>query len=462
MKLFDIKSANHRRDFLKISASSFLATLPTWALGNEAYVSERITALEKDYSANDNINIALIGSGGRGLYDTERALAQPGVNLVATCDVYDGRTVRSKELFGNHLFTTRHYEDILARKDVDAVIIAGTHHWNAKMVIDSLNAGKHVFVEKPMIQKVEEGPQVVAAEKANKKVLMVGSQRVSSIVYDKAKELYNKGAIGELNYVEAWWDRFSHLGAWQYSIAPDASPKNIDWQRFLGDAPQREFDPIRLFRWRNYKDYGTGVAGDLFVHLFSGLHHVISSNGPERIYSSGGIRFWKDGRDVPDFLLTTCDYPKTKSHPAFTLLLRTNFADGSGGSTGFRFIGSEGMMTVDNNVTITSKKLDPPGYNIHSFPEDVQKEYKAQHNAKYPPTRPKMNEPTKLEYTTPKGYNDLDDHLFNFFTAIRKGGKVVEDGTYGFRAAAPAILSHQSHYDGKTYLWNPNEMKIKA
>ena len=151
--------------------------------------------------------------------------------------------------------------------------------------------------------------------------------------------------------VEAWWDRNSAIGAWQYSIPPDATPENIDWDRFLGRAPKVPFEPVRLFRWRNYRDYGTGVAGDLFVHLFSGMHFVTGAIGPTRVYATGGLRFWKDGRDVPDVLLGLYDYPATEAHPAFNLALRVNFVNGAGETSGFRFVGSEGIMTIDNGVT---------------------------------------------------------------------------------------------------------------
>src|SRR6185295_18952311 len=128
------------------------------------------------------------------------------------------------------------------------------------------------------------------------RILQVGSQHPSSIVYGKARELFRAGAIGELNLVEAWINRNSSVGAGQCSIPPDASRATIDWDRFLGRATKQPFEPARLFRWRNYRDYGTGIGGDLFVHLFSGIHFILGSNGPTRVYTTGGIRYWKDGR----------------------------------------------------------------------------------------------------------------------------------------------------------------------
>ena len=153
-----------------------------------------------------------------------------------------------------------------------------------------MNAGKDVYVEKPMVQKIADGRLVVEAAKKTGRILQVGSQRVSSIVYQKAKDLISAGAIGKVNMIEAWWDRNSAIGAWQYTVPPDASEATVDWNTFLGKAPKRPYDPLRVFRWRNYQDYGTGVAGDLFVHLFSGMHHVMGVNGPSRVFATGTSR----------------------------------------------------------------------------------------------------------------------------------------------------------------------------
>jgi len=234
--------------------------------------------------------VALIGNGIRGFEDARASIAA-GAEMAAVSDVYEGRLTRAREAWGNSIFTTRDYREVLARPDVDAVIIATPDHWHRQMCIDAMNAGKDVYCEKPMVQLLADGAGVIDAARKTGRVLQVGSQRVSSIVYQKARELLDRGTIGELNMVEAYIDRNSAIGAWQYSIPPDASPTTIDWDRFLGRAPKLPFDPVRLFRWRNYRDYGTGVGGDLFVHLFSGMHFMLDAIGPTRVFATGGLRF---------------------------------------------------------------------------------------------------------------------------------------------------------------------------
>ncbi|MBV9224911.1 MAG: Gfo/Idh/MocA family oxidoreductase, partial [Acidobacteriaceae bacterium] len=295
------------------------------------------------FAANENIQIALIGAGGMGQGDAKMATALPGVKLVAACDCYDGRLKHMKEVYGNDTFTTRDYREIVARKDIDAVIVATPDHWHTRISVDCLNAGKHVYCEKPMVHAIEEGRLIIEAQAKSGKVFQVGSQYRSSFVYQKARELFQAKAIGELNAVEAWLDRNTAIGAWQYSIPTDANPQTCDWEQFQGSAPKRPWDPCRFFRWRNFQDYGTGVAGDLFVHLLTGVHTVTDSIGPTRVYATGGIRYWTD-RDVPDVMLATLDYPATQAHPAFNVMLKVNFKSSlPEESFGLKFIGSKGV-----------------------------------------------------------------------------------------------------------------------
>ncbi|MGC8760009.1 MAG: Gfo/Idh/MocA family protein [Bryobacteraceae bacterium] len=417
-------------------------------------------------SPNDRIQFATIGWGIMGSEDTRTAASVPGTKLVGVCDIYQGRLVRAQEIYGKDLFVTRDYREILARPDVDAVFIATPDHWHARIAIEAMEAGKDVYLQKPMVQRVEEGMKVIEAARRTNRIMQIGSQRVSSAVYAKARELYLDGAIGELNMVEAWWDRNSALGAWQYSIPPDASPDTVDWDRFLGHAPKRPFDPVRVFRWRNYQDYGTGVAGDLFVHLFSGLHFVLDSLGPVRIFAAGGLRYWKDGRDVPDVMVGLYDYEKAKSHPAFNLALRVNFVNGAGENSGFRFTGSDGVLLIDRGVTLI--RVPPerdPGTSAGSFDSETQKKILEEHRRKYPPreeTVDTMEGAREERWLPPRGYSDQYEHVANFFEAVRTRRPVTEDAVFGFRAAAPAVLSNTSYFERRTVRWDPESMQVKG
>ncbi|MDX2153195.1 MAG: Gfo/Idh/MocA family oxidoreductase [Bryobacteraceae bacterium] len=412
-------------------------------------------------AANDKIRVALIGAGGMGSGDADLALRVGGTELVAACDIYDGRLERAKERWPQ-VATTRDYREVIARKDVDAIIIGTPDHWHSRISIEALSAGKDVYCEKPMVQKVSEGPAVMEAQKKTGRLFQVGSQYASSPSFLKARELMKEGAIGELNMVEAWLDRNSALGAWQYSIPPDATPQRIDWDRFLGQAPKRPFEPIRLFRWRNYNDYGTGVAGDLFVHLLTGLHVVTGSLGPNRIFATGGLRFWKDGRDAPDVVLALLDYPKTAQHPEFTMALRVNFASGGGREAfGLRFVGSEGVMVVSMNSLTLSKqpREKEPGYTIETFPKAVQEAYLKDYRQKYPvlaPSAESMDSNSEQRFET-RASAHLEHHK-NFYAAIREKRVPFEDAVFGYRAAAPALLCNTSLYEKRICKWDAERM----
>lgn len=417
-------------------------------------------------SPNDKIQIALIGCGGQGQADARASVASGLTKLVAAADCYDGRLEHMREVYGSGTFVTKNYQEILERKDIDAVIVGAPDHWHRQIVVDALHAKKDVYCEKPMVQHVDDGLPVVEAQKQTGRTLQIGSQRVSSVIYKKAQELYRAGAVGKLNMVEAWWDRNSAVGAWEYAIPPDAGTTTCDWNQFQGRAPKTEWDPKRFFRWRCYRDYGTGVGGDLFVHLFSGLHFITGAFGPTRVFATGGIRYWKDGRDVPDLFFGLYDYPETAAHPAFNLVLRVNFESGAKENSGFRFTGSNGIMTVGDNVTLTSAAPETqPGYTIDTFAEAEQMKFLRAYHAKYAELRPSaasMKTGKEETFEPPPHYNDLQDHHRNFALAVRSRRPVVEDAVFGFRAAGPALVSNISYFENRIVEWNPVTMQVKA
>lgn len=462
------KTNKTRRGFLKKAAVGSMAAIGMPLIGKAKERTEFIPmpTFKKNYSPNDTIRVGCIGMGIMGYNNVRTTVQIPGVELAAVCDLYDGRLTSSKENFGDHIKVTKNWKEIIDDKSIDAVIIATSDHWHIPMGIAAVNAGKAVYCEKPMVHKIEEGQAMLKAEKKNNAVFQVGSQRVSSILYHKAKEIYERGDIGQLILVETWNDRQSSNGAWQYAIPTDASPKTIDWEGFLGSAPKREFDKVRFFHWRNYQDYGTGVAGDLFVHLFSGMHLVLSSNGPERIFATGGLRYWDDGRDVPDVMIGCCDYPETSTHPAFNVQIRVNFVDGKGGGSMQRFVGTDGVMEVGwSTITVKRKKLiSTPSYggwdSFGTFSKQQQKDYEKWYKENYGNVMPQVIEPSDLVYRTPEGYSDNYHHHMNFYDSIRNGTKVIEDVAYGLRAAGPSLAMNTSYFGKKPINWDPNKMMV--
>lgn len=445
----------NRRSFLKVAGSATAGTVLGAKVHALAAGQPEPSAL---IGANDQIQIALIGAGIQGQGDTKVAVQVPGVKLIAVADCYDGRLEHSKELWGNDIFTTRDYREILARKDVDAVIIGTPDHWHKQVSVDAMKAGKDVYCEKPMIHLYSDGPEIIETARTTNRIIQIGSQRVSSIIYAKAKELLASGAIGQLNMVTAHWDRNSSIGAWNYTVPLDASTETCDWPRFLGTAPKIPFNAEHFFQWRKWKAYGSGVAGDLFVHLFSGTHFITGTNGPTRAMATGGLRFWKDGRDAPDVMLGLFDYRE-----GFNLSLRVNFVDGGEESEGLIFTGSEGTMEIaGNTVSVGRTPLQKePGYMVGTYTEAMQKQILASYRQKYPVMHPSGPPATGFEkYVAPEGYRDNYDHFKNFFAAVRSRQPVVEDAVFGFRAAGAALLSNLSLDRGAVVKWDPDAMKL--
>ncbi len=458
---------NSRRKFIKNLGGSVAAlSVGTQVVAENKAIQKQLIS-KTTSGANETIRIGLIGCGIIGHYDTDAALKVVGVELAAVCDLYTGRLDRAKEKWGNAIFTTRDYRELLAKKDIDAVLICTPDHWHQRIAIDAMKAGKHVYCEKPMIQKIEEGQAIIDTQKKTGKVFQVGSQRASSIAILEAKEHFEKGVIGELTYVEAYCDRTDAKGAWQYSIPTDASPSTIDFDAFLGHAPKVPFDPVRFFRWRNYKDYGTGSAGDLIVHLLTSLHTITGSIGPNKIFAMGEINYWKDGRDAFDLINSFMTYPKTETLPAFQLYTRINLASGEGkGGFGIKLLGTEGAIDIGWNdfKIVTLKRRAAPGYggydSFDSFSATQKADYKKWYNDKYGDAKGGYDMGKTIEFKPPEKYDDRVDHMISFFNGVRSGSAIVEDAVFGLRTAGPSIACNISAEQNKALNWDPVKMKL--
>ena len=407
---------------------------------------------------SDTIRFASIGTGVRGCELLRATLAVPGIQCVGVCDLYDDRHDAGRQAVQSNVPATRNYREILDRKDVDAVIIAITDHQHRKVFEDACAAGKDVYCEKPMSHTVDDGFAMVEAAHKNNRIVQIGSQRVSSILYAKAKEIYDSGKLGEVTTIEGYWDRNSPSGAWVYPIPPDANETTIDWNAFLGDAPKRPFDPVRFFRWRCFTDYGEGLAGDLFVHLISGIHFITGTNTvAQRAQSTGGLFHYKDGREFPDLIETFYDYPN------FRVALRCNLNNEGGEFIGF--YGTKGTMIIKDS-SLTFKPQDtrpsPEGYSVIGWPAEMRNAYLKKWHEDHPQPTPlnwKVDDDGEM-FELPAGYSDISDHQANFFGAMRSRKPVVENEIFGNHAALGCHLANFAYFNKSIAVWDGSAKKI--
>jgi predicted dehydrogenase len=458
-----------RRDFVRLGAGSMAAGL----------TGKNVTILESSVlrgsprpAPSDTVRFGIIGTGTQGCELLRASRAVPGIECVAAADLYDKRHESAKEVLNKNIDTTREYRRVLDRTDIDAVIVAAPDHWHRRLVVEAAQAGKDIYCEKPMSHTVEDGFAMIDAIQKNKRILQIGSQRVSSILYAKAKEIWDSGRLGEVDTIEAVWDRNSDSGAWVHPIPPDANEHTIDWNTWLGDAPKRSFDGRRFVSWRCYKDYGAGLPGDLFVHLISGISYITSTNAPAiRAFSTGGIYHYKDGREFGDLQWTIYDYPK------FQVVVRCNQNNKYEGQF-FAFYGKKGTMLIRGEGAPAALgagaslvfHAEPEfhtreNYSIGSWPEKQRQEYIAEWNREHPRPAPGSDKVESGEeiYTVPDGYSDLVDHLANFFQAVRTRKPVVENEAFGNNAALSGChMSNYSYFNKTVALWDSASNTIKT
>jgi predicted dehydrogenase len=448
-----------RRDFIKLGTGAAATGLTAKVTILEPL---RLAAAPRPTPPSDTIRFAIVGTGVEGCSLLKSSLAVPGIECVAAADLYDGRHTAAKEaLTGQNIETTREYRRLIDRKDIDAIICATPDHWHRRVVEEACEAGKDVYCEKPMSHKVEDGVAMVAAVRKYNRICEVGSQRVSNILYAKAKEIWNSGKLGMVDTIQAVLDRNTDFGAFQHPVPADAGPQTIDWNTWLGGAPQRPFDLGRFFSWRRFKDYGAGLAGDLFVHLLSGIHFITGTNqAAERAYSSGDIYYYKDGREFPDLLWTLYDYPK------FKVVLRCNNNNAYEGEI-FGFYGKNGTMTIHSN-TLTYKP-EPSSHQMDSYtPGGWSREMRDRYQAEWKKEHPlpnvgefEISGDTEV-FSVPRGYNDQSDHLANFFHAMRTRQHVVEDEVFGSYTAIGCHMSNQSYFNRTAVAWDAAAEQIMS
>jgi len=438
-----------RRTFLRTSAiaAGGLLTPAAEAIPLEPQTQAQAT---RPVGPNDRIRIGIIGIGmqGSGLLGT--AVGIPGVECVAAADLYDGRHTLAKEITGNpNLYTTRHYQELLDRKDIDCIIAAVPDFWHRQVVVDACQAGKDIYCEKPMSHTVAEGFEMVKAAESNHRIVQIGAQRVSSVLCSKAREMYRAGAIGDITMIELTLGRNSPTGAWEYPPPFDLSPANLAWDTWLKDTPKIPFNPDRFARWRCWRDYGTGVAGDLMVHLLSAMLFTLDWNEPPRsAVSLGGIYRWKDGRDMPDLQTVLFDY---HGIPVYICLdLSTETPERA------RYMGPKGILDTTEfgiHYTPQSGKDTEPSYYDSSFPAKMRAEYVQQWHARHDPVLAKE---ALAEQTIYSGddWDDLRPHLQTFFESVKTRKPNVENAVFGNHAAIACHMANESYFRKQQVYWH--------
>jgi predicted dehydrogenase len=295
-----------------------------------------------------------------------------------------------------------------------------------------------------MSHTIEHGFQMVQAAESNSRIVQIGSQRVSSVLCAKARELIQGGAIGDVEMVELSLGRNSPNGAWQYPPPPDASPENIDWDTWLNDAPKIPFNPVRFARWRCWKEYGTGVAGDLMVHLLSGMAYSLGWNeAPQAAEAMGGIFRWKDGRNMPDLHTVLFDYHGIPVYVRLSLAGETPELA--------RFIGPKGILEATGKQLVYLPQTGEdtsPSYYANSFAAAQRDEYREQWYGKHGviPGHEPVSESTVFHGDE---WDDVRPHLWNFFQAVRTRKPVAEDAAFGNHVAIACHMANESYFQKK-------------
>jgi predicted dehydrogenase len=409
-------------------------------------------------AASDRVRFGMIGIGMQGNWLLSSAIELPGVECVKACDLYDGRHTLAREITGKlNLPATRRYQELLADKDIDCIIAAVPDHWHKQIVVDAVSAGKDIYCEKPMSHTAAEGVEMAEAQKRTGHIVQIGSQRVSSLICKKAKQLMEQGMIGDLMMVEGWLGRNDPTGAWQYPPPFDLSPQNLDWDTWQGTVPKRPFSPEIFARWRCWKEYGTGVAGDLLVHLVSGMMFVLGWNEPpERAMAMGGILRWKDGRNMPDVHASLFQYHD------IPVYMRLNL--GTDMPETYRFQGSKGILEMTEfglTCTPQSGKDSAPSYYAGSFPHAMRAAYEKQWHEENDPKLGQEPMPETVAFKGPD-YDDVRPHLWTFFESVRSRRPVVEDAVFGHHAALACHMANESYFRQHAVHWDAATKMIKT
>jgi len=425
---------------------------PTWNRREflRAATTTAAFATGRVLGANDRIAVGVIGVGSRGFY-LSRYYARIGeetgmCQLVAVCDVYRRRLARAQQQFRCDGYMD--YRELIARNDIDAVVIATPDHWHARMAIEAMRSGKDVYLEKPMCHTIEEARQLVETVKETGRVLQVGSQTTSADQWYKARDVIAQGMIGQVIMSQGSYHRNSPDGEWNWPIDPDAGPDKsgegyIDWKMWLGPAPERPFDPDRFFRFRKYWDYSGGIATDLFYHVVAPLNICWGEpQFPYRVTASGGIYVFKD-REVPDTFHLMAEYKKGHSLVLSSTMANSQHIPGLiRGHLGSVIMVEHGMFEAYSPYITVRPDYSPfPGRNV------ITEEYARKWGTV------DIRIPVKRE-------DMLEAHIKNFLECVRTRQKPHLDVETGAKAQVVISMAVQAYRENKVLYFDERNWQV--
>jgi predicted dehydrogenase len=376
---------------------------------------------------SNQVNLGVIGPGSRGTFVMGVFQKDPALRVGAICDVYEpnlenGVSVASK-VPGNHPKQYRNYKELLADKDIHAVLIATPEHWHAQMVLDALAAGKDVYVEKPLCQTPEEGAQLVEAERKSKNIIQVGMQRRSYDLYLEGRDLVKAGKLGNVRMVRSWWLNNSVGGAPATKL-----DGKLDWEQWQGPAEHRPFDANRFRNWRLYSDYAGGIVADQGAHVFDGIHLLMGAGYPLAVNASAG-KIHKAGVDTPESVVVIAEYAED-----FIGVFSINYA---------------AMQYKSRNDQLN--QLDGDAARMDIGREDLKVFLKGAED-----------EPA-IAKTSPKGFGYATDlHVQNFLECVRTRKTPTAPMRVAFQAALVVQMANMSLKQGRRLRWNAAKQKVEA
>ena len=433
----------NRRDFMRLSGAGAAAAGLGLRPGNAA---------SRPVPPSDRITIGFVGVGARAHQLIETVKNIEGTEVVAVCDAYQGRIDRAITRTDGRAEAVADYRAIVERDDIDTVFIVTPDHWHVAQAVAALDAGKPIYIEKPLTYTADEGRAIVEAQERSGVPVQVGSPGVNSVLAQKAREMIAAGDLGQVTMVRATTNRNTASGAWIYPIPPDASPETVDWKMFLGPAPDHPFDLERFFRWRCYRDYSGGVATDLFVHTCTTINYIMSAGMCESAVANAGLFRWTESRDTPDTINASLMYPE-----GFLVNLSGTLNNRGGGGSGIQVLGTEGTLILGRDLTFIPEHVNESnGWIVDSWPEDLERAYYADPAVvaeERPGTRPQKVLDERIVYTD-EGLNSGYVHVKEFFDAVRNGTPTKEDARVGHYAASCAHMINASVEQGRAVHWD--------